>query len=140
MKDILYLDSPQVVGFNTANTTTLMNFLIYKIKHKESFSAWKNVKRNFIDIDDCINILAIIIKQKTYSNRVINIASPYFESIENIILLIEGYLNISANFTLENKGEACAIDITDMSEVVDMKKYFLDDFKSYINKILKKYY
>lgn len=100
-KNYLIVRLPEIIGKNK-NKNTLVNFFYNKIKKNEKIILFKNAKRNFIFINDIINILCEIIEQKI-SNEVINIASSRMTKVEEIIIIFEKILKKKGKILIKKK-------------------------------------
>ncbi len=129
---------PQVVG-NGGNKNTLLNHLIYQIKHQNKIEVWENVRRNLIDIDDVVMIVSRIISNITKSNSIINVASPYNSTILEIIQNIQYVLGIQVNYVLAKKGIAIDVDISELSQFIDIKEIFKSK-NLYLQYLVSKYH
>lgn len=129
---------PQVVG-NGGNKNTLFNHLINQIKHYNKIEVWEDVRRNLIDIDDVVMIVSRIISNITKSNSIINVASPYNSTILEIIQNIQYVLGIQVNYVLAKKGIAIDVDISELSQFIDIKEIFKSK-NLYLQYLVSKYH
>jgi len=122
----------------TNNKSTFLNYFIDKILNEEGFKIWKYSKRNIIDAEDMEKICSYIIKCRQFQNTIINIASPYFFSIEEIVRSIEIHLNIKGYYSITDKGGTPEFN----NEIcIGVSKILGINFdETYFKNILKKYY
>lgn len=125
---------PNIIGFN-GNSTNIINFLINKIRNNEEFVIYKNATRNIIDIEHLYQIVSYIIDNKTYRNKVINIAYGNNIRIIDIVHSIEVFLNMKSIFHIENKGIDLKINDHDVAPIIQL----LDIEQPSILTLLKKY-
>ena len=87
---------PQVAG-KTPNPHTLLNYLYARISRSESFTLWRNARRNIIDVEDVFAIAREVLNDASLRNTTVNIASPVNYPMTDIvkasIQFDEGYLN-----------------------------------------------
>lgn len=108
----LVIRLPQLVGKN-APPSTLVRFLVEKIKAGEPVSVWRNAKRNIIDIEDVVRIAELWLLGSQRKSRVINIANPSQVSILGLVNVIETSLDLIANIKYSQKGSAYDIDTSE---------------------------
>jgi len=126
----------EVVG-NTSNQNQILPFLINHIRNRKKFQVWKNATRHLIDSSDVVDLCNLIISDRI-ENKVFNIASPIKTPIQDIVKIIEEYLNFQAIYEIVDKGNDYNIDITDIKEYIYRLNIKFDD--DYIEKLIKKYY
>jgi len=90
---------PQVVG-NCANKNTLINFLVDKIYHNESYILQAGAVRNLIDIDDLVSLTMFFINEK-YPPGCYSFAMPIEYEVSRIVSCIEKHLHTRSVHTLE---------------------------------------
>ena len=107
-------------------------------------SAESSITNSYITIKP---IKSITIKQKfiytnmllnEYSNEIINVGSPFWMSIEDLIHIFEAGLNKKANYSTVNIGDEYIFDSKLSLEVA--KKIGINFDNKYVINILKKYY
>lgn len=126
----------QVVG--ESNSPTLINFIVDKVKNKESFNVWKNSTRNLIDVEDVFRIADYLIKNEIFINQITNIASPISLSIFNIVNIIEDFLMVKGNYGIEERGGSYDIDVSKITSYFEkMQTSFNKEYPAFI---IKKYY
>ena len=64
---------PQVVGRST-NPYTITNFIYLSIKNQKPFTLWEKAKRNLIDVDDVVKIVAAL-DVVDIKHHIINVAN-----------------------------------------------------------------
>lgn len=128
---------PQVVG-HIGNPNTVFNFLCDKIKKQESFDVWEKVYRNFIDVDNVVDIVGDIMDVGE-DGKILNIASPFNVSIEFFVNQIEKHTGIKAIYEIKNKGSRYTIDVEAISKFVDIDEYFSSSVEKHIRSLLMKY-
>ncbi len=110
---------PNVIGFG-GNEANIINFLINKIKNNNEFAIHKNATRNIVDIEHFYQIASYIIDNKSYRNRIINIAYDSNTSIIDLVFSIEKMLNIKSIFSTESKGSDLKIDNLEIRHIMEM--------------------
>ena len=128
---------PQVAG-RTPNPHTLLNYLYARIKRNESFSLWKNSKRNIIDIDDVATVVSKIVKDVSNFNMIFNIANIHNYSIMNIVESIESLVRKKAVYEIFERGGEYAIDVQKTMQWFESADISFDDH--YLPRTLRKYY
>ncbi|MDD3645908.1 MAG: NAD-dependent epimerase [Candidatus Gracilibacteria bacterium] len=125
------------VGF-TKNQNTILNFLYNKIINKESFTIWKNAKRNLIDIEDLFNISKEIIDNAIYINDTINITNKLYFPILDIVKNFENITGKKAIYEIKDLGGTPKIDTKKIEPIIN--KIGINFNYNYLEKIIKKYY
>lgn len=120
------------------NPYTLLNYFIFNILQSNSLTVWKNAYRNIIGIDDMYAIANIILQQKIFLNKTINIANPENYSVPFIISNIEKHLQKKVICNKVEKGDNYDIDITPIKPII--KKLGIHFNEDYLASLLKKYY
>ena len=127
---------PEIIGKNK-NKNTLVNYFYYNIKKNKKINLYKNAKRNFISIDDIVNILIELISKKK-TNYVVNIASSKMTKVYRFLLILEKVLNKKAKIYLKSKqNKEFKISIKDIKNLKSIKKIKFDD--NYLIKKLTTY-
>ena len=117
----LIIRLPEIIGKNK-NRNTLVNYFYYNIKNNKSFNLFKNTKRNFIEINDIVNILIEIVSNKI-TNRTINIASNNMTNVKDVVKIFEKILNKKACAIIKNdKFINYSIDIRYLKKLKSFKK------------------
>lgn len=128
---------PQVAG-NTPNPHTLLNFLYARIARSESFTLWRNARRNIIDVDDVVSITNQLITNSTIRNATYNIANLNSYSMYEIVDSMAKAIGKPAVFESKDRGSSYEIDITPIQPVIDALN--IDFSHQYLNNIVNKYY
>ncbi|MCX6175447.1 MAG: glycosyltransferase [Ignavibacteriales bacterium] len=128
---------PQLFGLSNEKTS-LVNYLVDAIVEGRSFDLWRNVEKNLIDIDDVHLIVDYILTKKIYSNRIINIASPYNTPILELVQCMESYFGHNAKYSAVDKGTSYKIDISETLEIIT--KLNINFKQGYILKAINKYF
>ncbi len=123
---------------HTTNTNTVVNYFIKNITTKHKFDVWQNASRNIIDLDDMYLLCNEIIRQKLFTNQIVNIANPKNYTIPFIVEAIETHFGIKGNYTVEAKGDGPVIDAA-LTEPL-FRKFNINFDEHYFSKILKKYF
>ena len=127
---------PQVVGRST-NPHTLTNFIYLSIKNQKPFALWKKAKRNLIDVDDVVKIVAALdvvdIRQPIF-----NVANVANYKILDIVTEFEKIIGLKGIFKTVDCGSEYEIDISDLSMLpFDVQSIFNEH---YLANLLRKYY
>lgn len=128
---------PNLVG-KTSNPHTILNYLHNCIINNIPFHVWKNSSRNFLDVDDLLNLSNSILQIDEMKNQIINIASPMNYPIIQVVENLEHFCNKKAIYTTLEKGACFDIDIRAIKPLLDI---CLDmNHPSYLYKLICKYY
>jgi nucleoside-diphosphate-sugar epimerase len=136
-KNFLIVRLPQLVG-HTKNQNTLINYLFNKILSGDKFIVQHHARRNLVDVEDVSAIVKYILNKNICLNEVINVGSPYWLSIQELIQIIETGLNKKSNYSIIDKGDEYIFDSNLSLEVG--KKIGINFESNYVCRILKKYY
>ena len=127
---------PQVVGRST-NPHTLTNFIYLSIKNQKSFELWKKAKRNLIDVDDVVKIVAALdvvdIRQPIF-----NVANVTNYQILDIVTEFEKIIGLKGIFKIVDCGSEYEIDISDLSMLPFNVQSIFNEH--YLANLLRKYY
>ncbi len=135
-KNYLIIRLPEIIGKNK-NKNTIVNFFYYKIINGKKFTLFKNAKRNFIDINDIVNILTELIKTNV-NKKIINIASNKMTNVNKIVKILEKTFKKKAITVIENKKfDNFKIDVRYIKKLNSFKKIKFND--NYLNKNILKY-
>jgi len=126
---------PQIVG--KTSSPTLINHLFDNIYNDENLAINKNSTRNLIGVNEVFLIANHLIKNNFYVNEITNIATPYNDSVIDIVLMIEKILKKKSNYRLLDIGEREAIDINKIMDIIKNKNIFPE---GYTYKILNNFY
>ena len=126
-----------IVG-STGNPHTLINFLYQKICSGGTVEVWKNANRNILDIDDLYTIIYALLKANCCRNA-INVFSPVWYTIPEIIYTIEKHAGITANCRFIDKGSKYEIpDSHSIALIYSRLGLFFSS--SYLAGVIRKYY
>ena len=128
---------PQLVALSD-DKNSLVNFLVTGVTLGKNFEVWRDVNRNFIDIDDVYSIVHHLITWKIYTNRIINIASPFSTLVSDFVGLLEGYFGRRASYELVSRGVNYPIDTGDIESVI--AQLGIDFGPGYLLKAVDKYF
>jgi len=137
IRNFLIFRISQIVS-QSKNQHTLVNFLAEAISKGRHFNLWKNAFRNLIDIDDTYVIIDYIIKNHSFNNQIINIASKKNISVKKIVKLLEKTINKKANYSMVNKGSNYLIPINNITNILEINHINFN--KNYNVQLIKKYY
>lgn len=135
-KDYAIFRLPQVVGLG-GNKSTLLNFLTTSITSQKHFEVWKGSSRNFIDVEDIVKIVKVIL-ERSYLNSVVNIASPYNYKMLEVVKIVESELDLKGVYTVVEAGVSYNIPIAKMLNMYGSVDSIFGG--SYLRKLLHKYY
>lgn len=127
---------PQVVG-RIGNPANLMNFLVNSIRHGRRFELWEFAERNFLDVDDIVDICSQVIRLKVF-NKAITVANPRSHKVVEVVAQIEKMLQKPAVFDLVRKGNPMQLDTTFIENHCRNVAHLSTD--EYLPKLLEKYY
>ena len=127
---------PQVVGRST-NPHTLTNFIYLSIKNQNPFELWKKAKRNLIDVEDVVKIVAAL-NEVEIRQPIFNVANVENYKILDIVSEFEKIFGLKAIFKTVNCGSEYEIDISDLSILPFDVQSIFDEH--YLANLLRKYY
>lgn len=137
VKSFLIFRLPQLIGPLDVKSS-LINFLVDAIVNKKKFELWRNAQRNIIDIDDVYEVVVEILKQKIFTNKIINIASSRQTPVTQLVNEIEKFFGLKATYTLVEKGSSYDIDVFDIEPI--LSDLHIEFCEGYIKKSLSKYF
>jgi len=136
IKNYIIIRLPQIIG-KANNPNIISNYIFERIKKGQSFNAWANVERNFLDIDDIKKIIKYILNKKFNKSFSINI---YNSKSINIIRFINIFSNILEKGAIYKKIHISR-KIKGKNKIYKKDKNFIfATKKNYMRNILKKYY
>lgn len=126
---------PQVAG--PVLNTTLLSTFVKNIYEGNEFILYKNAERTFIDIDHVVEFFDIVYSLPM-RNKIINLLPEYTFKLEELVNLIEIYLNKKAVFIPVNKGskQECSVDSNIESLITSD---FFKKYPNYLENVIKKY-
>ncbi len=130
---------PQVVG-NGGNPNTLLNYLVKSVKNGSEINVFKNTHRNFIDIDDILNIVKDVLIEESFKAQIINVAYPENINVLDALFVIERFIFKKANYTLVENDAEHFIDISSISHIVKKNEIMCMNGSEYLSHLLSKYY
>lgn len=128
---------PQVVG-RTGNPNTLTNYLHQKVASGEPFQVWANARRNLIDVDDVATLVRFLLQDGWAEGRTIDLATPVYVSIADLVGVFETVLGRRANYSLVAAGGAYPIDTSIAVEAAKACGVRFDG--TYVRLLVEKYY
>lgn len=128
---------PQVLGL-AENESGLVHSLVKTISLGEHFELWQDARRNFIDLDDVYSIVHTLLEDKTYSNRVINVASPFATPVPELVGVLEDYFGRTGNYKIVARGGSYPIDTATIADVI--VRLGIDFGEGYLLRAVNKYY
>jgi nucleoside-diphosphate-sugar epimerase len=128
---------PQVVG-RTRNPNTLTNYLHGKVASGEHFQVWGRARRNLIDVDDVVRIVRFLLQDGWAEGKTIELASPFYTSIPELVRAFELVLGRTANFTTTDAGGAYPIDTS--VAVAAARQCGVRFDGTYVRRLVEKYY
>lgn len=128
---------PQIAG-PQAPPSTLIAYLVAKVRSGEQIQVWQDSVRNIIDVEDVVKIVSTLASQRFLDMKVINVANPVSISVMDLVRTIESCLHISPRVELVKKGCPYDIDISALSGVFESAG--VEFGPNYLVNALKKYY
>ena len=128
---------PQVVG-HTPNPNTLTNYLHGKVASGAPFEVWGRARRNLIDVDDVVCIVRHLLVDGWAEGQTIEVASPFYSSIPELIRIFEAVLARKACYSVLDAGGAYPIDTSIAVEAARACGVRFD--AAYVRLLLEKYY
>lgn len=120
------------------NPHTILNYLVNSVRTNQEFELWEGAKRNLLDVDDFVDVLQIILP-KLNNSDVLNIYNPKSIEVLNLVNIIEGFLDVSANYRIRKFSNH--FDITESLETPNYLISYKNFYKEgYIKNLLAKYY
>ena len=92
---------PEIIGKNK-NPNTLTNFFYNKIVRNESFTVFKNSRRNLLDVDDAIKNCIKIIRSDKKNKSVVNLLNKKFNTPLQIVNNFEKILKKKGIYKFKN--------------------------------------
>ena len=126
----------QVVGRST-NPYTITNFIYLSIKNQKPFTLWEKAKRNLIDVDDVVKIVAAL-DVVDIKHHIINVANVTNYKILDIVTEFEKIIGLKGIFKIVDCGSEYEIDISDLSILPFDVQSIIDEH--YLANLLRKYY
>ena len=140
VKKYIIIRLPQIVGKNH-NKFTITNFIYNTIKKGGKFNLWKNSKRNLLDIDDVVKIIKSYLLNSPKINSTINIFNPKSISVKDILKIFSKILAKKVIYKeLKKENKNINLKSFHKNTLLPMKYFKGINNKSYIEKILMKYY
>lgn len=133
----LILRLPQVAGI-TPNPHTLLNYLYARISRSESFTLWRNARRNIIDVEDMFSIARKLLNDPLIRNTTINIANPVNYPMTDIVEAMEQAVGKTAIYQIVERGSGYPVDIDVIRPIIDGIGIRFDE--GYLNRVIQKYY
>ena len=122
----------------TPNNNTIFNFIVQNIRQGVQFDLWINATRNLIDVDDFFSITDHILRNRLFLNRLINIANPINNNVQEIVAAAEKLFDKKANYQPIPKGGSFNIDISDIRTIIEQLNIKFGE--GYLETLLRKYY
>jgi|694.fasta_scaffold23377_6 UDP-2-acetamido-2,6-beta-L-arabino-hexul-4-ose reductase len=124
---------PQIIG-KSNNNKTLLNFLIHSVNNKLFFKVQRNATRYFIDINDLVKIVQIIVDRKLYYNNTYNIVIPIKYTISEIVQSVETILQKKAIYDIIDGGTDYSIETNFITAILKENDITYD--KNYLENCL----
>ena len=133
----LILRLPQVAG-KTPNPHTLLNYLYARISRSESFTLWRNARRNIIDVEDVFAIARDVLNDTSIRNTTVNIANPVNYPMPDIVRAMEKAVGKKAVYEIAERGSGYPIGVDLIRPFFDKAAIQFDD--GYLDRVIRKYY
>jgi nucleoside-diphosphate-sugar epimerase len=133
----LVIRLPQLVGTN-APPSTLVRYLVDKLRSGEPVAIWEKAKRSIIDVEHVVKISEVWLSSEHRRGKIMNIANPNQLGLMELVKIIEGVLNVTGNIRLYPIGSAYPIDTDEMLPIARKAKIVFDN--SYVRRTISKYY
>jgi len=128
---------PQAVGM-TSNPNTLANYLCTNIMRGSHFVIWRDAKRNLIDVVHAAAIISNLIRTGQCLNMVLNVGSPIYILVPELVRIFETVLRKKANYELASSGSAYIFDTTEAENIASRIGIRFHD--RYVEELISKYY
>lgn len=130
------LKLPQAIGWG-GNKTTLVNFIIGKLKNNEEITVYKNTYKSLIDVEDVKRIVDI--RTRIWGDKNIYIEFPYIEKllVHEIVELIAKQLKITPKIKFIESATNNLPDLSRVGKILINHMGITPD--GYTEKIIKKY-
>ena len=112
VKNFIIFRLSNIVG-KSKNSNTIFNYLINKINNNEDIEIWKYAERNFVSIDQLVQIIDLFIGNRDrWNKKIINIAN--FQNIKVTDLLEKLQIHFKKNISVKviEKGIPYSIDLS----------------------------
>lgn len=133
----LILRLPQTAG-KTENPHTLLNYIFTRIIRSERFQIWKNARRNIIDVDDVVQIVAGLALEEGVRRDCINVANFSDYSMSDVVTIMEKVVGKKALFDSLDKGDTYPIDTQRIYRVA--QRCSVEFGPEYLESVIRKYY
>ncbi len=134
-KDYLVLRVTNVVG-KSGNPATIFNYFKSCIQNDICFDLWTSACRNFIDIEDLVQITAVMIEENFFG-RTITVANPISYHVIDIVKQIENALGKKAVYRALEKGSCFTPDLAEIIRIYERNEIrFSDD---YLSRLIARY-
>jgi UDP-2-acetamido-2,6-beta-L-arabino-hexul-4-ose reductase len=126
---------PQIIG-NGGNANNIINLFVSNILNDKKIEIWKDSERSIVDIDDVVNIISYVIKNKP-NNKIYNVSGVESIPVIEIVGIMEDIL--SKKSMIEFIDKKSTLVESNSIEIEDSINDLSIDRKDYTKKILKKY-
>ena len=133
----LILRLPQTAG-KTENPHTLLNYIFTRIIRSERFQIWSNARRNIIDVDDVVQIVAGLALEEGVRRDCINVANFSDYSMSDVVTIMEKVVGKKALFDSLDKGDTYPIDTQRIYRVA--QRCSVEFGPEYLESVIRKYY
>ncbi len=132
----LIVRTSNIVGPNSTNPHTIINYLVNHIKESSSFELWKNSFRNILDIDHLYSMVLKVIESNTI-NKTVDLLNPVSLNMVEIVQTVERFLQKKGDYKLLDIGSYFEVDKSLSSKLFDELNI---EQENYLLRTLKKYY
>lgn len=135
-KKFLIIRTGNIVGGN-GNTKTVFSFLVNNIINAIPFTLWEESYRNFLDIEDFVEMVNCVCYQLKIKNQIICLVNPNNIKITDLVSIIEDKFERKGVYVIEKKGSLFFVDKSLSNEIFSFLE--LPD-QQYELKLIEKYF
>lgn len=135
-QNFLIFRTSNIVGPNSTNPHTIINYLVNHIKESTPFELWKNSFRNILDIDHLYSMVLKVIESNTI-NKTVHLLNPVSLNMVEIVQTVESFLQKKGDYKLIDIGSYFEVDKSLSLKLFDELNI---EQENYLLRTLKKYY
>ncbi|MEN9633886.1 MAG: hypothetical protein RL077_2290 [Verrucomicrobiota bacterium] len=100
-----------IVG-QTTNPYLVLPYLHAAVAEGRIFQVWSGAERNLLDLDHARQMIDLLLQDPAMTNRTVEIASPRYHQVTEIVSALESHLGVKARFQLVERSSRPDIDLT----------------------------
>ncbi len=103
------LRTSNVVGAG-GNRRNILNYFIEKIRNQEPFEVWSGSYRNFIGISEVFTLVSVLLKDKRFLNRIVDIIAPESFRVMDLVNYLGTLMKTAPAFRIIERGASPIYD------------------------------